>query len=157
MSIAGQGLRDMTRIAASDPGLWAEILTRERGPAGRGARRAARGTSTPSCTRWASRSWATRSVLADALRRGNAGRDRVPGKHGAAATPTAVVPVAVPDEPGQLGRLFAAVAEAGCSVEDVRIEHVLGRPTGVVEISVAVSAVGPLRAALGAQGWDVRA
>ena len=31
---------------------------------------------------------------------------------------------------------FAAVAEAGFSVEDVRIEHVLGRPTGVVEITV---------------------
>ena len=64
------------------------------------------------------------------------GATRIPGKHGARSAPTVVVPVAVPDEPGQLGRLFAAVADAGFTVEDVRIEHVLGRPTGVVEMSV---------------------
>jgi prephenate dehydrogenase len=65
--------------------------------------------------------------------------------------------VAVPDQPGELGRLFAAVAEAGYSVEDVRIEHVLGRPTGVVEITVGEVSAVPLSEALGAQGWDVRA
>jgi prephenate dehydrogenase len=53
--------------------------------------------------------------------------------------------------------LFAAVAEAGYSVEDVRIEHVLGRPTGVVEITVAEVSAAPLTEALVAAGWDVRA
>jgi len=42
-------------------------------------------------------------------------------------------------------------------VEDVRIEHVLGRPTGVVEITVEESVAEPLGAALGAGGWVVRA
>jgi hypothetical protein len=42
-------------------------------------------------------------------------------------------------------------------VEDVRIEHVLGRPTGVVEITVGEVSAVPLSKALGEQGWDVRA
>ena len=156
VSIAGQGLRDMTRIAASDPGLWAEILTANAVPLADVLAALRRDLDTL-VHALGSSELGNEETLAEALRRGNAGHARVPGKHGSAATPTAVVPVAVPDEPGQLGRLFAAVAEAGCSVEDVRIEHVLGRPTGVVEISVAVAAVGPLSSALLEQGWDVRA
>lgn len=156
VSIAGQGLRDMTRIAASDADLWVEILSANATPVAAvlGALRAdldsllhALGTIDQG----------GQDVLAEALRRGNAGRDRVPGKHGARQSPTAVVPVAVPDQPGELGRLFAAVADAGYSVEDVRIEHVLGRPTGVVEITVGEVSAVPLSEALGAQGWDVRA
>ena len=49
------------------------------------------------------------------------------------------------------------MAEAGFSVEDVRIEHVLGRPTGVVEMTVAETVAQPVIAALSAGGWDVRA
>jgi prephenate dehydrogenase len=156
VSIAGQGLRDMTRIAASDPGLWVEILTANAGPL-TDVLSALRRDLDTLLQALGSPELGKEEILADALVRGNQGHDRVPGKHGAAATPTGVVAVAVPDEPGQLGRLFAAVADAGCSVEDVRIEHVLGRPTGVVEISVAMPLVGKLSATLGAQGWDVRA
>jgi prephenate dehydrogenase len=156
VSIAGQGLRDMTRIAASDPDLWAEILSANAAPVAAvlGLLRADLDGLLHALS---SMDQGGEDVLLDALRRGNAGRDRVPGKHGARATPTAVVPVAVPDQPGELGRLFAAVAEVGYSVEDVRIEHVLGRPTGVVEISVTAVSAAPLTAALVARGWDVRA
>lgn len=31
LSLAGQGLRDTTRIAASDPGLWVQILSANAG------------------------------------------------------------------------------------------------------------------------------
>jgi prephenate dehydrogenase len=156
VSIAGQGLRDMTRIAASDPELWVEILSANAGPVAAvlGAMRADLDLL---LSAFAAIDQGGRDVVAETLRRGNAGRDRVPGKHGARTAPTAEVPVVVPDEPGVLGRLFADVAAAGCSVEDVRIEHVLGRPTGVVEISVAVAAAGPLARALRAGGWEVRA
>ena len=156
VSIAGQGLRDMTRIAASDADLWVEILSANATPVAAvlGALRADLDTLLHAL---GSIDQGGQDVLAEAMRRGNAGRDRVPGKHGARPSPTAVVPVAVPDQPGELGRLFAAVAEAGYSVEDVRIEHVLGRPTGVVEITVGEVSAVPLSEALGAQGWDVRA
>jgi prephenate dehydrogenase len=156
VSIAGQGLRDMTRIAASDADLWSEILSANATPVAAvlGALRADLDALLHAL---GSIDQGGQDVLAEALRRGNAGRDRVPGKHGARPSPTAVVPVAVPDQPGELGRLFAAVAEAGYSVEDVRIEHVLGRPTGVVEITVGEVSAVPLSEALSAQGWDVRA
>lgn len=155
VSIAGQGLRDMTRIAASDPDLWVEILTANAAPVAQvlEALRVDLDHLVGALTRIGDGGDA---VLADALRRGNAGRDRVPGKHGARSAPTREVPVAVADAPGELGRLFAAVAAGGFSVEDVRIEHVLGRPTGVVEISVARDAADSLAEVLRADGWDVR-
>ena len=156
VSIAGQGLRDMTRIAASDADLWVEILAANATPIA-AVLSALRADLDSLLHALGSIDQGGEDVLAETLRRGNAGRDRVPGKHGARQSPTAVVPVAVPDQPGELGRLFAAVAEAGFSVEDVRIEHVLGRPTGVVEITVGDVSAAPLAQALGAQGWDVRA
>jgi prephenate dehydrogenase len=156
VSIAGQGLRDMTRIAASDPDLWVEILSANAAPVAAvlGSLRADLDALLHAL---GSIDQGGEDVLVEALRRGNAGRDRVPGKHGARPSPTAIVPVAVPDQPGELGRLFAAVAEAGYSVEDVRIEHVLGRPTGVVEITVGEVSAAPLTEALVSGGWDVRA
>lgn len=156
VAISGQGLRDMTRIAASDPDLWVEILSANAGPVAE-VLGALRRDLDGLLTALSSPERSSEESLADALHRGNRGRGRIPGKHGALAAPTAVVPVAVADRPGELGRLFAAVADAGLQVEDVRIEHVLGRPTGVVEISVSVAAAGPLSAALGRRGWDVRA
>lgn len=156
VSIAGQGLRDMTRIAASDPGLWVEILTANAAPVG-AVLAALREDLDTVLAALARVDHGGQEAVAEALRRGNAGRDRVPGKHGpGTATPTAVVPVLISDRPGELGRLFAAVAEAGLSVEDVRIEHVLGKPTGVVELSVAAGSAAELGEALRAAGWVVR-
>jgi prephenate dehydrogenase len=155
VSIAGQGLRDMTRIAASDADLWVEILSANAGPVA-SVLTALRRDLDSLLEALASVDRGGQDVVAETLRRGNEGRQRIPGKHGAQTAPTIEVPVVVPDAPGELGRLFAAVAEAGFSVEDVRIEHVLGRPTGVVEISVAEAAATPLAVALRAGGWDVR-
>lgn len=156
VSIAGPGLRDMTRIAASDPDLWVEILAANATPVA-GVLTALRADLDDLLGALGDVEQGGQQVLAGALRRGNAGRDRVPGKHGAASTPTAVVPVAVPDQPGELGRLFAAVADGGFSIEDVRIEHVLGRPTGVVEMTVAAADAQAVGETLTAGDWDVRA
>ena len=67
-----------------------------------------------------------------------------------------VVPVVVEDRAGQLGRLFAAAGEAGVSIEDVRIEHTLGRLQAVVELSVTREAAPVLTAALHDGGWTLR-
>jgi prephenate dehydrogenase len=42
----------------------------------------------------------------------------------------------VADQPGELGRLFADIGAAGVNLEDVRIEHTQGRPTGLVELDI---------------------
>ncbi len=152
VSVSGQGLRDMTRIAESDPVLWREILAANaasvadvldafatdlqhvvddlRGGEGR--------------------------VVTQALERGNAGRDRVPGKHGDAATAYDVVTAIVKDEPGQLASLFVAAGELGVNLEDVRIDHVLGRPSGLIELSVRPEVSQRLREGLVSLGFDVR-
>ena len=88
-------------------------------PVAHAAHRAARTTSTRSCTR-CTRShddpeWA-RNALREVLVRGNAGRARLPGKHGGRSTTYAVVPVVVPDRPGELARLVNDVG-------DVRGQH----------------------------------
>jgi prephenate dehydrogenase len=61
------------------------------------------------------------------------------------------------DRPGELGRLFAVASEAEVSVEDVRIEHVLGRPSGLVALFVRPEAGEDLVWALTERGFDVRA
>ncbi len=159
VALAGQGLRDVTRIAASDPQLWTQILagnaaavaTVLRGVAadldavvdaldrlGDGAERPAAGA---------------RAVLARAIAAGNAGHARIPGKHGAAPTTYHTVVVMVPDRPGELGRLFQDVGDAGVNLEDLHLEHGLGQPFGLAEISVLPATAGHLAQELTRRGW----
>jgi prephenate dehydrogenase len=91
------------------------------------------------------------------LERGGAGVARIPGKQGGPAPHYAVVQAVIGDQPGELARLFTAAGEAGINIEDVRIEHSRGRPSGAVALSVRPDAAGPLAAALTAGGWPVRA
>jgi prephenate dehydrogenase len=81
---------------------------------------------------------------------------RIPGKHGGEPREFAVVQVVIPDQPGELTRLFDAAGRAGVNIEDVRIEHSPGLPVGVAELSVRPAEAGPLLAALEAGGWPVR-
>ena len=152
VSVSGQGLRDMTRIAESNPTLWREIL-------------AANASSVADVLE--AFSVDLEHVVEDlrdgggpvvfrALERGNAGRDRVPGKHGDAATSYEVVTAIVKDEPGELASLFVAAGELGVNLEDVRIDHVLGRPSGLIELSVRPEVSRRLREGLVSLGFDVR-
>ena len=90
MALAGQGLRDVTRIAASDPDLWTQILAgnapavREVLAALRGRPRPGRGR--PRRPQRVDRRAGARGTLARAIAAGNAGQARIPGKHGAAPT-----------------------------------------------------------------------
>ena len=154
VSLSGQGLRDVTRLAASDADLWSEILASNSGPVTESLDglidrlsqiRDALSTNPPD-----------RQTLAAGLRAGAAGYAKVPGKHGSVPTKYAVVPVVVADQPGELGRLFATIGSVQVNLEDVRIEHSQGRPTGLVELEVQPSAAELLANALRDGGWDVR-
>jgi prephenate dehydrogenase len=83
------------------------------------------------------------------------GTRRIPAKHGGPPRVEAVVWVSVPDRPGELARLFADAGDSGVNVEDLRIDHDPGRPTGLVELVVQTEAAGRLVEALGARGWSV--
>jgi prephenate dehydrogenase len=95
-------------------------------------------------------------VMAGLLDRGQAGVARIPGKHGGQAPDFAVVQVVIPDQPGELARLFHAAGAAGVNIEDVRIEHSPGLPVGVAELTIRPAEVAPLLVALEAGGWPVR-
>jgi prephenate dehydrogenase len=151
LALSGQGVRDVTRIAAGDPALWEQILTANT-PALAGLLRELRGDLD---SLLAALEGGSRPGLRALLQQGVAGTAAIPGKHGGPAVVTVPVYVALPDHPGELGRLFGDVGESGVNVEDVRIDHDPGRPVGQVELRVAGTAVDVLLAALEQRGWSV--
>ncbi len=160
--LCGGGIRDVTRIAGSDPRMWIDILSANPGPvADLLLEVAADLESTVQALRALQsadedkrREGAT--GIEKVLRRGNAGQIRVPGKHGTAARAYEVVAVLIDDQPGQLARIFADAGLAGVNIEDVRIEHATGRQAGLVQLMVEPSAVPVLAAALRERGWAIR-
>ncbi len=158
LALAGQGLRDVTRIAGGDPGMWEQILTANAGPAGRVLRQVAADLqhAAAALDRVAEGDDLAGKDVADLLERGTAGVSRIPGKRGGPARDFTIVQVIIPDRPGELARLFQAAGEAGLNIEDVGIEHSSGLPVGVAELSVRPEVAGQLCAVLAAEGWPVR-
>ncbi|MDW6063713.1 prephenate dehydrogenase [Streptomyces sp. FXJ1.4098] len=160
--LCGQGIRDVTRIAASDPALWVDILSANPGPVADIL--AAVATDLDETVRAlralqsaddAKRRDGTQGIE-DVLRRGNAGRERVPGKHGAAPAAYETVSVLIGDQPGELARIFADAGRAGVNIEDVRIEHATGQQAGLIQLFVEPLAAPGLTAALREKGWSIR-
>lgn len=154
--LSGQGIRDVTRIAASDPQLWTQILAGN-APAVRRVLDDLRGELAEVIAALEhleqGNGVGAREVLARVVAHGNTGHDRIPGKHGAAPTTYAVVTALVPDEPGELARLLHDVGDAGVNLEDLHLEHGLGQPFGLAEISVLPGVAERLADELQARGW----
>ncbi|WP_129838821.1 prephenate dehydrogenase [Streptomyces sp. RFCAC02] len=160
--LCGQGIGDVTRIAASDPRMWLDILGANPGPVADVLAEVAadleetvRSLRALEAADEAKRD-AGMAGVEDLLRRGRAGRDRVPGKHGAAPAAYETVSVHITDRPGELARIFADAGEAGVNVEDVRIEHATGQQAGLVQLMVDPGAAPGLIAALRQRGWSIR-
>jgi prephenate dehydrogenase len=156
VALSGQGIRDVTRIAASDPQLWTQIL------AGNAAAvREVLATVHDELGQVIAALDAltdgdgvgAREVLARVVAQGNAGHARIPGKHGAAPTAYSTVVVLVPDQPGELARLLHDVGDAGVNLEDLHLEHGLGQPFGLAEVSVLPAVASRLADELQARGW----
>ncbi|WP_433501570.1 prephenate dehydrogenase [Sphaerimonospora sp. CA-214678] len=156
LGLSGQGVRDVTRIAAGDPGLWTGILSGNAVPVAEVLEAVAADLAA------AARSLRTLAVdgaaVADVtalLERGVRGTGRIPGKHGAPARAYAVVQVLVGDRPGELARLFRAAGETGINIEDVRLEHAPGLPLGAADLYVQEEAAEALAEELRERGWHV--
>jgi prephenate dehydrogenase len=158
LALAGQGLRDVTRIAAGDTGLWTQILAANAAHAAELLPAIADDLQAAAAALAEAAEGDDTSLkrLADLLERGGAGVARIPGKQGGPAPAYAVVQVVIGDQPGELARVFNAAGDAGINIEDVRIEHSPGLPAGVLELSVSPEAAGQLIEALAAGGWPVR-
>ncbi|WP_274916477.1 prephenate dehydrogenase [Streptomyces sp. WZ-12] len=160
--LCGQGIRDVTRIAASDPAMWIDILSANPGPVADvlTAVAADLDATVQSLRALESADDVQRGTgaggIEDVLRRGNAGRERVPGKHGAAPAAYEVVAVYIGDQPGELARIFADAGRVGVNIEDVRIEHATGQQAGFIQLMVEPQAVPVLTAELRERGWSIR-
>jgi prephenate dehydrogenase len=174
LKLAGQGLRDVTRVAAGDTALWTEILLANPGPVAEvvaavadDLAQAARVLGGSAALLYPSEprdrvsaetpaSDASAGEVTGLLDRGRAGVARIPGKHGGQPRNFTLVQVVIPDQPGELARLFNAAGAAGVNIEDVRIEHSPGLPVGVAELSVRPDQAAALLDAMEAGGWPVR-
>jgi prephenate dehydrogenase len=149
LALSGQGVRDVTRVAGSDPAMWQQIVAAN-ADAVLELLGDVRGQLDELIT--AVRA-GERDALGALLRRGVDGTPAIPGKHGGPVRATASVFVSVPDHPGELARLFADAGSSGVNIEDVRIDHDPGRPTGLVELVVADDSCEHLLASLESRGW----
>lgn len=158
IAVAGQGLRDMTRIAASDSSLWVDILTENAGPVSEVISGVVRELQEVlhALQELAGGDQDHEEIIEATLKAGVKGRARIPGRHGNIEAPFIEVAVLIEDKPGELARLFVAAGDAGVNLEDVRIEHVLGKPSGLVELSVKPDVTDALIQALSVRGFDVR-
>jgi prephenate dehydrogenase len=149
LALTGQGVRDVTRVAAGDPVLYGQIVSanseavldllgevRDRLDAIIDAVGAE-----------------DRDALQVVLQEGVAGTLAIPGKHGGPTRPTRSVFVSVPDHPGELARLFADAGASEVNIEDVHIDHDPGRPVGLVELVVDEERAEHLLASLESRGW----
>ncbi|HEX5729700.1 prephenate dehydrogenase [Microbacterium sp.] len=154
LRLAGQGVRDTTRIAASAPELWVQILGANSQPVVDVLDALAADLSSVADALREPEAPGARRAVADAIRRGNDGVERLPGKHGQNRRFEQVV-VMVDDTPGQLGRLFGELGELEVNVEDLRLEHSPGAQFGLAEISVVPTAVRRAVDGLEARGWKI--
>ncbi len=153
LDLAGQGLRDVTRIAESDPLLWTSIIHGNRTQIANVLRgiSARLGALVSTLDREDMGLDRISAVIAD----GNKGVARIPGKHGGVRANYAEVIVLIPDEPGMLGRLFAEIGELGINIEDLEMEHSAKQQVGRVIVSVAPQQALPLEQGLEKRGWRV--
>nr|WP_211088183.1 prephenate dehydrogenase [Microbacterium terrae] len=154
LRLAGQGVRDTTRIAASAPELWVQILGANAAPVVDVLDALAADLASVADALRAPDAPGARRAVADTIRRGNDGVERLPGKHGQNRRFEQIV-VMVDDTAGQLGRLFGDLGELDVNVEDLRLEHSPGAQFGLAEISVVPAAVRRAVDGLAARGWKI--
>ena len=155
ISLAGQGLRDTTRIAASDAKLWVQILSANSSEVAEVLRKYANDLESVTSALENIDAPGALAVIGDLLTRGNRGVEQIPGKHGALARQYSQVVVMIDDKPGQLARLLTEISEANINVEELSLEHSPGAQIGLVELSVVPNVEAALIDALTLRGWRI--
>ncbi len=151
LDLAGSGLRDTTRIAASNPALWREIIS------------ANSEALKPLITQVISdlndllANIESAPQVEEFIKSGNRGRAMIPGKHGGVARNYTFLPVVIDDKPGQLAALFDECARAEVNVEDLSIEHSPEQFTGLITLALSQSDAEKLYSHLLQRGWRAHA
>lgn len=142
LSLAAGGFRDLTRIALSEPGWWADVLAENR--RGVGGLLRALGADLETWAEAIERADVD-SVTADLQR----ARDTRRGL----AAPVAAVRVLLEDRPGEIARVGHALAETGADVRDLQLRHATRGGGGVLTLSVVPGQETDLTRALQAEGF----
>jgi prephenate dehydrogenase len=135
--LAAGGFRDLTRLAASSPHLWSDILLANRDQIAR------------ALELYAGRLLEIRGMVLgersaeveEAFARAKAARIALTAKPQVKAG-VAVIQVPIPDRPGVLAELTAALGAGGVNIEDLQIVHSPEGGRGTVHLTVAVDAAG---------------
>jgi len=151
LELAGAGLRDTTRIAASKADLWDEIL------AANAEHLLPLLINLQSDLGDVIQALQDSQSMASFIKKGNTGRALIPGKHGGVAREYTYLPVVIEDKPGQLAALFDECASAKVNIEDLTIEHSPGQFTGLITLSLSQSDAQILSDHLIRSGWKVHA
>jgi len=147
--LAAGGFRDLTRLAASDPGLWSEILLANRDEIGRAIDLyVARLLALRDRIRERD-SFAVQQAFAEAKE----ARLRLAAKPQVRAG-VAVIQVELADRPGALAELTAGLGGGALNIEDLQIVHSPEGGRGRVHLTVALSAAEQAMTVLEAGGYD---
>jgi prephenate dehydrogenase len=155
LDLAGSGLRDTTRIAASSPILWREIISANSQALTPLIEKMIEGLVDLNLA-LASPDKAE-SAVDEFIKAGNRGRAMIPGKHGGVARNYTFLPVVIEDKPGQLAALFDECDSAEVNVEDLSIEHSPEQYTGLITLALSQSDAAKLHQHLLERGWRAHA
>ena len=149
LDLAGAGLRDTTRIAASDENLWKEIINSNS--------KEIKGLLTTLHNELGAMIDAVddEEKIAAIMRKGRDGRNLIPGKHGGKAREYTYVPIVIDDKPGQLGAIFNECAAMSVNVEDLAIEHSPGQLNALITLALSADDAVKLSNHLSSIGWNV--
>jgi prephenate dehydrogenase len=149
LDLAGAGLRDTTRIAASDENLWKEIINSNSNEI--------KGLLTTLHKELGAMIDAVddQEKIAAFMRKGRDGRNLIPGKHGGKAREYTYVPIVIDDKPGQLGAIFNECAAMSVNVEDLAIEHSPGQLNALITLALCAEDAVKLSNHLSSIGWNV--
>jgi len=135
MAVAGTGFRDTTRIAASDPALWLDIVE-----GNRAAIVAALAAYSSRLTEvMAAVSSGDAAGLEVVLRRASAARQQLVPK--ALDDPTSDLRVPLRDRPGEIARIAGALGSAGINIEDLAMRHASAANRGSLLVRIRATYV----------------
>jgi prephenate dehydrogenase len=152
LRLAAGGFRDMTRVAAGNPGIWPDICTENAGPIVH-ALDALVGELTTMRDRVAGND---REAIYQGLRRASAARRNLPARF-VRPDDLSELRIPVPDKQGQLAEITSLAADAGISIYDIEIAHSAEGPRGVLILVVDTAEAGRLRDAIVHRGYRCRA
>lgn len=150
LDLAGQGLRDVTRIAASDVSMWSQIVFANQSAIKEHLTRVRDDLDTLISH------LDDGSVVEDLMERGNAGVDALPTRAGKSRSELVPVIVEIPDSPGPLAKLIGEITATGVNIEDLAIEHDRVREVGYLWVETDIDQADLVRTRLREQGWSLR-